>query len=106
MKHVGVREFRDHATKYLHGEEAVTIERNGEPIGIYIPTGGAERKKRAAEAMARLERTVERVLTETGLTEDELSRMFDLSVPIEEVIEELSNRGHDGMIGASDATGG
>ena len=106
MKRVGVREFRDHATKYLHGEEAVTIERNGEPIGIYIPTGGAERKKRAAEAMARLERTVERVLAETGMTEDELSRLFDLSVPIEELLEELPDRRRDNKVGVSDAAGG
>ena len=106
MKRVGVREFRDHATKYLHGEEAVTIERNGEPIGIYIPTGGAERKKRAAEAMARLERTVERVLAETGMTEDELSRLWDLSVPIEDVLDELPDRRRDGMIRSSNAAGG
>src|SRR5687768_12542591 len=101
MKCVGVREFRDHSTKYLHGDETVTIERRGEPIGVYIPTNGAK-KKRAAEAMARLEQTVERVLAETGMTEDELSRLWDLSVP-ESELPDLRN---DANGRASHAAGG
>ncbi len=39
MKQVGIREFRDHATKYLAGDEVLAIERHGQPIGFYIPTG-------------------------------------------------------------------
>ena len=29
MKNVGVREFRDHATKYLAGPETVAVNRHG-----------------------------------------------------------------------------
>jgi antitoxin (DNA-binding transcriptional repressor) of toxin-antitoxin stability system len=98
MKRVGIREFRDNATKYLAGNEALTIERHGEPIGMYIPTGAdrAARQARAAEAIARLEETVERTLAETGWTEDELSHLWDLSIPEDElVIPERRPVAHD-----------
>lgn len=38
MKRVGIREFRDHATRYLAGDEVLAIERHGQPVGFYIPT--------------------------------------------------------------------
>ena len=44
MKRVGVREFRDHATHYLSGDEVLVIERHGAPIGFYIPTGAGRRE--------------------------------------------------------------
>ena len=81
MKRVGVREFRDHATQYLAGDEVLVIERHGEPIGFYIPTG-ASRRESFAQALERLEQTVQRVLAETGLSEEELSRLYDLSAPV------------------------
>jgi hypothetical protein len=37
MKNVGVREFRDHATSYLSGHEAVAVSKHGQVIGVYIP---------------------------------------------------------------------
>ncbi len=81
MKRVGIREFRDHATRYLAGDEVLAIERYGNPIGFYIPAGSA-RPECGAEAIERLERTIDRVVSETGLTEEELSRLFDLSKPL------------------------
>src|SRR5687768_17491630 len=89
MKRVGVREFRDHATKYLAGDEALTIERNGEPIGIYIPTAPSSRQRKV-EAMARLEAAVQRLLDATGMTEEELGDYFDLSKPLPEESEHAS----------------
>ena len=105
MKKVGVREFRDNATKYLAGDEILTIERHGEPIGIYIPTAAerAAKQARAAEAMARLEQTIERILAETGWTEDELSHLFDLSVPESELL--IPERRTPIDNGSSDAAG-
>ena len=84
MKHIGVREFRDHATKYLSGDEVLAIERHGVPLGFYLPASMQSRKgsKEANEALDRLDRTVKRILEETGMTEEELSRYFDLSVPL------------------------
>ena len=78
MKRVGVREFRDHATQYLSGDEVLVIERHGQPLGFYLPTGKSRRES-FEEALARLERTVQQVLAETGMREEELSRLFDLN---------------------------
>ncbi len=81
MKRVGVREFRDHATAYLAGDEVLAIERHGQPIGFYIPTS-AGRRATFEHALERLEQQVQHVLAETGLTEDELSRLVDLREPV------------------------
>ena len=81
MKRVGVREFRDRATQFLAGDEVLLIERNGQPIGFYIPTGPS-RQERFAEAVERLEQTVQRLLADTGLSEEELSRLYDLRQPV------------------------
>lgn len=77
MKRVGVREFRDHATRYLAGDEVLAVERHGEPIGFYIPTGKSKAKS-FAQALERLEQTVRRVAAETGLSEEELSNLYSL----------------------------
>jgi hypothetical protein len=95
MKRVGVREFRDHATQYLAGDEVLAIERHGNPIGFYMPAGSG-RQKRGVEALERLERTVERVLAQTGLAEEELSRLLD---PSEPMLEQPC--GHGDMDGAA-----
>lgn len=81
MKHVGVREFRDHATRYLSGDEVLAVERHGQPLGFYIPTGKSHHEN-FGEALARLERAVQQVITETGMSEDELARVLDLQEPI------------------------
>ncbi len=81
MKRVGVREFRDRATQFLAGNEVLVIERNGHPIGFYIPTG-TSRQERFTAALERLEQTVQRLLADTGLSEEELSRLYDLRQPV------------------------
>jgi hypothetical protein len=81
MKKVGIREFRDHATQYLSSGEVLAIERHGRPIGFYVPTA-ASREETLADALVRLQRTVEQVLTDTGLDEEELSRLYDLNEPL------------------------
>lgn len=86
MKRVGVREFRDRATQYLASDEVLSIERHGQPIGFYIPTGKSRRES-FQEALARLEQSVRRVLTETGITEEELVRLFDLNEALPEDLE-------------------
>jgi hypothetical protein len=81
VKRVGVREFRDRATQYLAGDEVLAIERHGQPIGFYIPTG-ASRREALGQALERLEQTVEQVVGRTGLSEEELSRLYDTSRPV------------------------
>lgn len=81
MKRIGVREFRDHATHYLSGQEVLAIERHGRPVGFYVPTE-VGREETFAEALKRLESQVMDVLAETGLSEEELSRLYDLDEPL------------------------
>lgn len=82
MKNVGVREFRDHATKYLAGSEPLAVNRHGRVIGFYIPLERDENEVR--RAVAKLGEAVEQVLGETGMTEDELAGLFDMRRPLPE----------------------
>jgi hypothetical protein len=82
IRDVGVREFRDHATKYLSGSDTLAIRKNGNLIGIYIPMKRDEEKIR--QALDRLEKTVNKILEETGMTEDELADLFDVKKPLPE----------------------
>lgn len=81
MKRVGVREFRDHATQYLAGDDLLAIERHGQPVGFYIPAR-TKRPEASTALFERLERAIERVLAQTGSSEEELVRFFDLSQPV------------------------
>jgi len=81
MKRVGIREFRDHATRYLAGSDVLAIERHGRPIGFYVPAA-ASQQETIARALERLQETVERVRAEAGLGEEELSRLYDLNEPL------------------------
>jgi hypothetical protein len=76
MKSVGVREFRDHATAYLSGPEPLAVSKHGHVIGFYIPVERDEGEAR--RAVARLGEAVERVLQETGMSEEELAGLLDL----------------------------
>jgi hypothetical protein len=82
LKEVGVREFRDHATKYLSGTDTVAVSKHGQIIGIYVPMKRDE--ARAREAFERFRRTVEEIRQETGMSEDEFADIFDLSKPFPE----------------------
>jgi len=76
MKSVGVREFRDRATAYLSGPEPVAVSKHGHVIGFYIPVERNDDEVR--RAVDRLGKAVERVLKETGMSEDELAGLLDL----------------------------
>ena len=76
LKNVGVREFRDHATVYLSGSDPVAVSKHGQVIGFYIPVE-ADREQ-AMRALEQLGRSVEEILAQTDMTEDELSGLFDL----------------------------
>ena len=76
IKDVGVREFRDHATKYLSGSDTLAIRKNGHLIGVYVPI------KRDEEQVRReFGDTLDRILQESRLTEDELADRFGLYKP-------------------------
>lgn len=71
MKRVGIREFKEKATVLLAEAEAMVVERHGTPIGFYIPLPKKDKAK-AREAAERLQQTVDKVLEQTGMSEDEL----------------------------------
>ena len=79
MKTIGVREFRDHATSYLAGSEAVAVSNRGTVIGFYIPLQrDPEATRRALE---RLGARVQQILTDTGISEEELAELFRFREP-------------------------
>jgi hypothetical protein len=76
LKEVGVREFRDHATKYLSGTESVAVSKHGRIIGFYIPLERDEDEVRGA--INDLGKAVTQVLQETGLNEEDLIELLGL----------------------------
>ncbi|HEX5502218.1 MAG TPA: hypothetical protein VFW96_06320 [Thermomicrobiales bacterium] len=83
MKHVGIREFRDRATRYLASNEVITIERHGTPIGYFIPIRHVDEEE-GRLALARLRDAVDRVLAESGMTKGELGDALDLNRPFDD----------------------
>lgn len=82
MKNVGVREFRDHATAYLSGDEPLAVSKHGHVIGLYFPI--KRDPDRVNRALDKLGETVEAILEETGMTEEELAQHFDMRRPFPE----------------------
>ena len=94
MKRVPADEFARHAAEYLEGSETVSVEKDGEVIGSYVPApighapngmdADADRSRRRAEARAafeRLQHVLQGIYARTGMTEDELVDLLDPSKP-------------------------
>ncbi len=79
---IGVREFRNNTSTYLSGSETIAVNRNGKVIGFYIPLERDEDEVR--RAVAKLGVAVGQVLEETGMTEEELAKVFELRRPMPE----------------------
>ncbi|MGI8856539.1 MAG: hypothetical protein ACR2JW_12370 [Thermomicrobiales bacterium] len=80
MRHVGVREFRDKATMYLSGNEVLSVEKHGQPIGFYIPVHPYNEEK-TQRALEQFNAAVDRLLDESGMTQEELADFLDLTKP-------------------------
>ena len=82
MKTIGVREFRDHATRFLAGTELLAVSNRGVVIGFYIPVPkDGEQSQRALEQLGV---RVQEILTETGMSEEEFLTRPDLRVVVAE----------------------
>ena len=78
VKRIGVGEFREHAEEYLAGDEVLTVECQGRPMGVYIPFQSAT-PDASQKALLRLEQAVAKARDVNHLTEDELADLLDLS---------------------------
>ena len=68
MRSVGVREFRDNATKLLAGGEELRVERHGHLVGYFVPAVDSEGNP-AIVALADLLRDA---IDSTDMTQEEL----------------------------------
>ena len=75
MQKVGIKEFRDNATKLLAAGESLLIERHGHPVGYFIPVKKKDESD-IAKAMLRLEKAIELALDESSLSQEELADLF------------------------------
>lgn len=78
MRKVGVKEFRDNATKLLASGETMLIERHGHPVGYFIPVKTEKEKEAAKVALKQLEEAVNEFIAETGISEEELADFFTI----------------------------
>jgi hypothetical protein len=104
MKRVPADEFARHAAEYLEGSDTVSVEKDGEVIGRYVPVpnGHAPDKTPSSHQPAnvddtdldwskvrpesraiieRLQETLQQIYAETGMTEDEFADLLDPSKP-------------------------
>jgi hypothetical protein len=79
LQTIGVREFREHTANYLHGTGPIAVTHHGRVIGFYFPVPADE--SATARALARLGEAVDRIRSEAGMSEDELSDWFNLRQP-------------------------
>ena len=91
MRKVGIKEFRDNATKLLATGETMLIERHGHPVGYFIPVKKKDEAE-IAKATARLERAIERAMDESSLTEDELADLFTIERERASIVDLISDK--------------
>lgn len=71
MRSVGVREFRDQATRMMGSGETLVIERHGKPIGFFVPISAKDRRA-GRQALGQLGDAAGQILELAGLDEEEL----------------------------------
>ena len=79
MKSIGIREFRDKASYYLSSQEAIAVKRYGKLVGFYIPVPLVSEEIEIQQALQKLNQTVEKAISESGMDESTLARTLDLS---------------------------
>ncbi len=79
MKSVGIREFRDKASQYLASKDAIAVKRHGKLVGFYLPVTQSEPEE-IAQALQKLNQTVEKAIAESDMDEIALAEALDLSI--------------------------
>ncbi|PLS85260.1 MAG: hypothetical protein CYG60_13575 [Actinobacteria bacterium] len=75
MKDVGIREFKDHASSYLSGGEALVVRKHGKVIRFYLPVKGRRSgEEELRSALREVSESLEELKRDTGLSGEELVR--------------------------------
>jgi hypothetical protein len=77
MKRVGIQELCERASELLTGNEVLTVERQGQAVGVYLPLSSSP-DHNARDSLAALRTAVAAALANGQMTEDELADLFDL----------------------------
>ncbi len=72
MKDVGVREFRDHASRYLSGDEPLAVRRHGRVLGFYVPVRQKSDTEELRVALREAQEGLVELRRATGLSEEKL----------------------------------
>lgn len=72
MKDVGVREFRDHASSYLSGDEPLAVRRHGRVLGFYVPVRRKNDEEELRAALREARDSLAELRRASGLPEEEL----------------------------------
>jgi hypothetical protein len=72
IKDVGVREFRDHASSYLSGDEPLAVRRHGRVLGFYLPVKHKSDREELQAALRELGESLAELREASGLSEEDL----------------------------------
>jgi hypothetical protein len=79
MKQIPIDKLNQNAIAHLTNGEPLVIEHEGKVLGIFLPKQPTTAS--LDQALDKLDQTIEKILTETGMTEAEFAAYFDLSQP-------------------------
>jgi hypothetical protein len=79
MKQIPIDKLNQNAIAHLTNGEPLVIEHEGKVLGIFLPKQPTTAN--LDQALDKLDQTIEKILTETGMTEAEFAAYFDLSQP-------------------------
>lgn len=72
-RHIGIREFRDGATRHIASGDVLAIERHGALVGYFVPVTSRDRRETVEDAVERLRaESSEDVLTDLRSRRDEI----------------------------------
>ncbi len=81
MQRVEIQDLRERASELLTGDEALTVERQGQAVGVYLPLPHPA-SQAAQDSMTSLRMAVAAALANGQMSGDELADVFDLRRPM------------------------
>ncbi len=75
LEKVGIREFRNNISKYIGATSPVAVSRHGQTVGYFVPVRSAPNEA-DFEAFESAKSKLNTLLSEHGITEEELANEF------------------------------